>query len=65
LRYLVDSYWDRYLGWPDLFLSRSGEFEFAEVKSSGDKLNTNQKTWIANNHDILHFKFRLIKIHRT
>jgi hypothetical protein len=65
LRYLVDSYWDRYLGWPDLFLSRPGAFEFAEVKSSGDKLNSNQKTWIANNHDILHFRFQLIKIHRA
>ena len=65
LRYLVDGYWDRYLGWPDIFLNRAGEFEFAEVKSSGDKLNSNQKAWIVNNHNILHFKFRLIKIHRS
>jgi hypothetical protein len=65
LRYLLDAYWDRYLGWPDLFMYRDQEFEFAEVKSSSDRLNGNQKAWIRNNHDILHFKFRIIKIHRS
>lgn len=65
LRYLVGAYWDRYLGWPDLLLTREGEFEFAEVKSSNDKLSGSQKNWIADNHDILHFKFRLIKLHKS
>jgi hypothetical protein len=65
LRYLVEAYWNRYLGWPDLLLTRSGDFEFAEVKSSNDKLSGSQKSWIADNHDILHFKFRLIKLHRS
>lgn len=65
LRYLVDGYWDRYLGWPDLLISRQGEFEFVEVKSSKDKLSVNQKNWIAGNHDLLHFKFRILKILRA
>lgn len=65
LRYLVEAYWDRYLGWPDLLLVRDGDFEFAEVKSSNDKLSSSQKRWIADNHCILHFKYRLIKLHRS
>jgi hypothetical protein len=34
LRYLVDSYWANYVGWPDLIAYRGSELFFAEVKSS-------------------------------
>jgi hypothetical protein len=43
LRYLIDSYWERYLGWPDLLIFRDDEFCFVEVKSSKDKLSNEQK----------------------
>jgi hypothetical protein len=65
LNYLIGAYWDRYLGWPDLLINRQGDFEFVEVKSSKDKLSTNQKNWIADNHNLLHFKFRIVKILRS
>ena len=64
LRYLVDSYWERYVGWPDLLVHRTGSFFFAEVKGSGDKLSLNQKRWIADNSKLLGFPFKLVKIHR-
>ena len=65
LRYLVEGYWDRYLGWPDLLLYRQGEFKFVEVKSSNDKLSEEQKAWIADNHDILKLPFSIAKIHKA
>ncbi|MEA2986962.1 MAG: hypothetical protein QOD94_3216 [Alphaproteobacteria bacterium] len=64
LRHLVDDYWDRYLGWPDLLCYRENEFFFAEVKSSKDKLGQNQKEWIAQNSIGPRLPFKLVKIHR-
>ena len=64
LRYLVDSYWANYVGWPDLVAYRDGDLFFAEVKSSHDKLSDDQKHWIEHNHTRLKLPFRLIKIHR-
>lgn len=64
LRYLVDGYWDRYLGWPDLLLYRENEFKLVEVKSSSDKLSDDQKRWIADNHEILKLPFAIAKVHR-
>jgi len=65
LRYLVDSYWSRCLGWPDLIIFRQGEYFLAEVKSSKDHLSHEQKLWIHNNHAILHLPFKLIKVHKS
>lgn len=65
LQYLVEDYWVRYLGWPDLLLHRDGEFKFVEVKSSNDRLSVEQKGWIADNHDILRLPFAIAKIHRV
>ena len=62
LRYLIDSYWTRYLGWPDLILFREGEYFFAEIKSSSDKLSDEQKRWIRDNHAILKLPFKLVKV---
>ena len=52
LKYLVNSYWQRYCGWPDLLIYRDDDFFFAEVKSSSDKLSEDQKNWIRDNYDI-------------
>jgi hypothetical protein len=65
LRYLVESYWERYCGWPDLLLYRDDEFFFAEVKSSNDKLSNDQKRWIRDNFEFLKLPFKLVKIHKT
>lgn len=65
LRYLVDSYWTNYVGWPDLVAYRGSELLFAEVKSSHDKLSDDQKHWIGQNHGRLKLPFKLIKIHRV
>lgn len=65
LRYLVEAYWNRYVGWPDLLVFDSERFFFAEVKGSGDGLSLDQKNWIEANADILHFPFKLVKIHRA
>jgi hypothetical protein len=65
LRYLVDSYWANYLGWPDLIAHCDHELFFAEVKSSNDKLSDDQKHWIEQNHARLKLPFKLIKIHRS
>lgn len=65
LRYLIDSYWERYLGWPDLLVYRENEFFFAEVKSSNDKLSNDQKRWICDNHSIMKLPFKLVKLHKA
>lgn len=65
LEYLVASYWKRYLGWPDLLVSKGEEFFFAEVKSSSDKLSDDQKDWIAGNAENLRLPLKLVKIHRA
>ena len=64
LRYLVDDYWGRYLGWPDLLAFKGNEFFFAEVKASGDKLSEEQRAWIQGNVESLHLPFKLVKIHK-
>jgi hypothetical protein len=65
IRYLVEDFWGRYLGWPDLLVHGGNEFFFAEIKSSGDKLGEKQKHWIRDNHERLHFPFKLIKVHKV
>ena len=64
LRYLIQDYWGRYCGWPDLLVHRGEEFFFAEVKSSGDKLSEDQKRWIGDNYNSLKIPFTLVKIHK-
>jgi hypothetical protein len=65
LRYLVGDYWDRYCGWPDLLLFKDGEYFFAEIKSSGDKLSEDQKQWIRGNFEFLKVPFVLVKVHKA
>jgi len=64
LRYLVDDYWGRYLGWPDLFLCRGAEFKFVEVKWGNDQLSDEQRDWVEGNLRHLSIPFELLKIHR-
>lgn len=64
LRYLVESYWDRFCGWPDLLLHRPDDFMFTEVKSSKDKLSNDQKRWINDNTQHLRMPFCITKVHR-
>jgi VRR-NUC domain len=70
LRWMAESYWEHYLGWPDLFTWREtsngpSDVFLVEVKSSGDRLSGDQRTWIQGNHEILRFDFALAKVHRT
>lgn len=64
LRYLITNYWARYLGWPDLLISDSGEYSFVEVKASKDKLSLDQKNWIKGNAEYLDLPFKILKLHR-
>ncbi len=64
LKYLIKDYWNRYLGWPDLFVSNDQHFFFVEVKASKDKLSEVQINWIKGNHEKLNFPFKLFKIHK-
>lgn len=64
LRYLVKGYWDRYLGWPDLFVYNGHGYFFAEVKSSSDRLSEDQKAWIEGNAREMGLPFKLVKIQR-
>jgi len=70
LRYLAESYWERFLGWPDLVTWQETadgprDVEFIEVKSSNDKLSDDQRVWIKGNHEHLKLPFRIVKVHRT
>ena len=59
----MDAYWDRYSGWPDLFVYKDQEFFFAEVKSAGDELSKAQKQWIHGNDEHLGLPFKVIKVY--
>jgi hypothetical protein len=65
LKYLVGSYWERFVGWPDLLVVQDSGFKFVEVKSSKDKLSEEQQRWIRDNHGILGFPFAVAKVHRA
>jgi hypothetical protein len=64
LRYLVEDYWGRRSGWPDLIIFRDNEFFFAEVKSATDKLGKSQQRWLRDNRERLHFPFKLIEVRK-
>jgi VRR-NUC domain len=64
LRYLVEDYWGRRSGWPDLFIFRDDEFFFAEVKSATDKLGKSQQRWLRDNRERLHFPFKLVEVRK-
>ncbi len=64
LKYLIEDYWGRYLGWPDLLAWQGDEFLFVEVKLSPDKLSDQQRRWVEQNQARLHLPFKLAKIHR-
>ena len=64
LRYLVQSFWARRSGWPDLLVHRGNEWFLAEVKSAGDKLSKNQERWIEDNQHHPHMPFKLIRVHK-
>lgn len=64
LRYLCRDYWGHYIGWPDLLVYNSRSYFFVEVKSSNDQLSDDQKRWLTNNYQELHFDVELFKIHR-
>ena len=51
LRYLVDSYWANYTGWPDLIAIGAEDWFLAEVKSSHAKLSDDQKHWVEKNSE--------------
>jgi hypothetical protein len=62
LGYLVEDYWGRYTGWPDLLVHRDDEFFFAEVKSAGDTLGETQQRWIRDNQQRLHMPFKIVEV---
>jgi VRR-NUC domain len=62
LGYLVLDYWGHRSGWPDLLVYRPDQWFLAEIKSSRDKLNENQKRWIEDNHRHLHLPFKLVQV---
>lgn len=62
LQYLIEDYWGRRAGWPDLLVYRGNEFFFAEVKSAADKLGERQERWIRDNHERLRFPFKLVEV---
>lgn len=64
LDYLVESYWEHFLGWPDLLVYDDNEYFFAEVKSSSDSLSDDQKDWIRGNSKSLHLPFKIVKVHK-
>jgi hypothetical protein len=65
LEYLVEHYWGRYCGWPDLFVFSEHCYKFVEVKSSNDSLSVDQKEWIEGNAKFMQLPFEILKLHRA
>jgi hypothetical protein len=64
LRYLIEDYWGRRAGWPDLLIFRENEFFFTEVKSATDRLGKSQQRWLRDNRERLHFPFKLVEVRK-
>jgi len=45
IEWTITHFWGRQPGWPDLFLVKSNQYKFAEVKSPNDKLSLEQMQW--------------------
>lgn len=45
IEWLIQDFWNRQPGWPDLLAYRDAEFVFAEVKSPHDSLSREQMNW--------------------
>jgi len=41
----VRDFWNRQPGWPDLFVFRTNDYRFVEVKTPHDRLSQEQMTW--------------------
>ncbi len=65
LEFLVGSYWERYLGWPDLLVHNERGFCLVEVKSARDKLSPVQMRWIAENKEHMHLPFVIVRVDRA
>jgi VRR-NUC domain len=64
LQYLIEDFWGRRAGWPDLLVYRDNEFFFAEVKFLDDKLGKSQERWIRGDRERLRFPFKLVEVLR-
>ena len=64
LRYLIEDYWGRRAGWPDLLIFSENEFFFAEVKSATDRLGKSQQRRLRDNRERLHFPFKLVEVRK-
>lgn len=65
LKYLLNGYWRRYLGWPDLLVYNSESYLFVEVKLSKDKLSEDQRRWIEDNQAHLKLPYEILKVNRV
>ncbi len=45
IEWTISAFWQRFHGWPDLFLVRGDEYRWVEVKSPGDRLSQAQMRW--------------------
>ena len=67
LAYLMEDYWGRRAGWPDLILlDLAGDdiagVEFVEVKSHKDRLRADQRAWFCANAARLHLPAQVLRI---
>lgn len=65
LKYLLNGYWRRYLGWPDLLVYNSESYLFVEVKLSKDKLSEDQRRWVEDNQAQLKLPYEILKVNRV
>ena len=47
VEWTIQDFWKRQPGWPDLFIYKSNEYKFVEVKSLLDELSQEQMQWFA------------------
>lgn len=67
LAYLIEDFWGRRAGWPDLIVLEMAAadvlgVELVEVKSKRDRLGTAQKAWFAANEARLHLPASVLRV---
>jgi hypothetical protein len=64
IEWAVQDFWHRQPGWPDLFVYRSSDFVFVEVKSPYDELSQEQMNWFEWAIEEAHIPCEICRVQR-
>lgn len=61
----IRGFWQRYSGWADLLIFKTGEFKFVEVKSPNDELSLDQMNWFEWAIEEVHIPCEILRVQKV